>query len=140
MKKSDKRAIEIINFQNEFVFAGKTYIAIPVPLIMDADEACDKLCAFAEECKTGKPDGVPLCNAKFRADRLDVCFIEKGNRFRPKYGQKYWTVSSYFKPQDFEWTDDRLDKEHLLAHNTFPSRERAQKVCDKIKAILEINQ
>ena len=80
---------------------------------------------------------VPNCYADGRADDLRVYFTEKRNRFRPKIGQKYWIASTDGKAQDFEWCDDWMDKKHLENFNTFPTREAAQAVCDKIKALLE---
>lgn len=138
MSKPSERAIEVLNLQNEFEFKGKTYIAIKTPTILEDEEACMNLCAFFKYCAKGqKPDGIPFCHEKIRADGLNVCFIEKGNRFRPKIGQEYWIASTDGRAQNFTWSDDWMDKKHLETFNTFPTREAAQKVCDKIAELLK---
>lgn len=137
MSKPNNRAIAIANLQNEFEFEGKTYIAINVNVGLEEEEQCRQQCAFYSRCKQCKPHEIPPCLGKIRVDGLDVCFVEKGNRFLPKPNQKYWIASTDGKAIDFDWCYDFLDKKHLEAYNTFPTRKRAQEVCDKIKALLE---
>lgn len=140
MTKKQKELIERGIAESEFTIAGRTYIAINVPVGMESEKACEEFCAFREHCKKlqGRPEGVPTCNERFRVDISDVFFIKKGARFKPEFGKKYWIATTLGKPLKYDWKDDRFDRDNLLFYNTFPTEEKAQDVCDKITAILKL--
>lgn len=140
MTKQQQELIKRGIAESEFTIAGKTYIAMNVPMDMESEKACEEFCAFWEHCKKlqGGLEGVPKCCKILRVDDSDVFFIEKGARFKPEFGKKYWIATPLGKPLDYDWTDGRFDRENLLVYNTFPTREAAQAACDKITEILKL--
>ena len=57
--------------ENEFIFNGKTYIAVPEP-----DDCCCE-CDLLQKCSPDGINGVPKCQANKRTDGRDVIFVEK---------------------------------------------------------------
>ena len=55
--------------------------------------------------------------------------------FKPKYGEKYWTIDVFGEIVDFLWEDDEGDNYVYINHNCFRSEEEAREYLEYKKAL-----
>lgn len=64
--------------------------------------------------------------------------IEK--KWKPKYGEAYFTIENAVDVVRYIYIGDDIDKSCILSGDYFPTRERAEQVAKKIRLLLQLEQ
>lgn len=65
---------------------------------------------------------------------------EEPKPWKPAYKQDYFTLSCDFKVCEYTYYEDSIDEDLISAGNSFRTKERAERVAEKIRLLLRLEQ